>query len=76
MFDSLCFGNVSPGLEATRIIKQDLGITTPVVALTGDDNAHTRKEAESIGFDAFYGKPMKRNDLKKVIHEFTGFEVK
>ena len=65
---------VMDGLEATRILKKEMGITTPVVALTGDDNERTREEAEEIGFDAFYGKPLKRDNLKEVIKQFTGYE--
>lgn len=67
---------VMDGLEATRIIKRDLGLTVPVVALTGENNDATRKEAETIGFDAFYTKPMKRDALISVIHQFTGYHVK
>lgn len=67
---------VMDGLEATNIIKGELGISTPVVALTGDDNEKMRETAKTIGFDAFHGKPMKRCDLKAVIKRFTGYEVK
>lgn len=61
--------------QATKIIKSELGITIPVIAVTGDDNDATRAEAEKIGFDGFYGKPMRRDDLKSIIKEFTGYEV-
>jgi two-component system, sensor histidine kinase len=67
---------VMDGLEATAIIKNQLCISTPVVALTGDENPHTREEARKIGFDGFYAKPMKRDDLKSIINQFTGYEVK
>ena len=67
---------VMDGLEATRIIKSQLNITTPVVALTGDDNEKNRIECEEIGFDAFHGKPMKRDNLKEVIMKFTGYRIK
>jgi PAS domain S-box-containing protein len=66
---------VLDGLEATAFIKNQLHISTPIVALTGDENAQTREEAMKIGFDAFYGKPMKRDDLKSVIKQFTGYDV-
>jgi two-component system, sensor histidine kinase len=66
---------VMDGLEATAIIKNQLCISTPVVALTGDENPQTREEARKIGFDAFYAKPMKRDDLKSIINQFTGYEV-
>lgn len=67
---------VMDGLEATRIIKDELKISTPVVALTGDDNAESRAECEKIGFDGFQGKPMKRQILKEVLKQYTGYEVK
>jgi len=67
---------VMDGLEATRIIKNELKIDTPVVALTGDDNDITRTACEKIGFDGFQGKPMKRPILKEVLKKFTGYEVK
>jgi CheY-like chemotaxis protein len=67
---------VLDGLEATRIIKSELKIQTPVVALTGDYNQETRDECEKLGFDGFQGKPMKRNVLKEIITKFTGYEVK
>jgi len=67
---------VMDGLEATTLIKNELKDPTPVVALTGDFNEKTQKECEIIGFEDFRGKPMKRNDLKELIKQFTGYEVK
>mmetsp|Transcript_66135 Transcript_66135/g.74054 ORF Transcript_66135/g.74054 Transcript_66135/m.74054 type:complete len:815 (-) Transcript_66135:241-2685(-) len=67
---------VMDGLEATTLIKSELQVTTPVVALTGDFNEKTKQECEQIGFEDFRGKPMKRNDLKELIKTFTGYEVK
>jgi CheY-like chemotaxis protein len=67
---------VMDGLEATNIIKSELNIQTPVVALTGDYNEETRDACEKLGFDAFQGKPMKRDVLKEIINQFTGYEVK
>jgi CheY-like chemotaxis protein len=67
---------VLDGLQATRIIKSELKIQTPVVALTGDCNQETRDECEKLGFNAFQAKPMKRDVLKEIIKQFTGYEVK
>jgi CheY-like chemotaxis protein len=67
---------IMDGLEATRIIKNELHIQTPVVALTADHNEETRDECEKLGFDAFQGKPIKRDVLKKIIKQFSGYEVK
>jgi len=66
---------VMDGLEATRIIKNELGIRVPVIAVTGDDSDQSQEQAEKIGFDGFYTKPMKRDDLKAIIQEFTGYKV-
>jgi CheY-like chemotaxis protein len=67
---------VMDGLESTKIIKSELNIQTPVVALTGDYNEETKNECEKLGFDAFQAKPMKRDVLKEIIKQFTGYEVK
>ncbi|KAL3909656.1 MAG: hypothetical protein SGILL_008002 [Bacillariaceae sp.] len=66
---------VMDGLESCKLIKTELKDKTPVVALSGDDNDNTRAQANAIGFDDFYGKPMKRDDLKKVIKQYTGYSV-
>jgi PAS domain S-box-containing protein len=67
---------VMDGFEATKIIKGELGLTIPVVALTGDENEETRKLGAEIGFDDFHGKPMKRDKILAVVKKFTGYEVK
>jgi len=65
---------VMDGFEATAIIKNELKLDIPVVALTGDYTEATREKAKQIGFDGFHGKPLKRDVLKEVINEFTGHE--
>jgi CheY-like chemotaxis protein len=67
---------VMDGLEATDIIKNKLKLDIPVIALTADDTEDTRETCKKVGFDGFQGKPLKRDVLKEVIKEFTGYEVK
>jgi CheY-like chemotaxis protein len=51
---------VMDGLTATVIIKKDLKINIPVIALTGDTSAYVKSQCEEIGFSEFCGKPMKK----------------
>uniref|UniRef100_A0A7S2GWN1 Response regulatory domain-containing protein n=1 Tax=Octactis speculum TaxID=3111310 RepID=A0A7S2GWN1_9STRA len=67
---------VMDGLDATRLIKQELKLDTPVVAVTGDSGPETQKICAEIGFDDFQNKPMKRNQLKAIVEKFTGHSVK
>jgi len=66
---------VMDGLEATRLLKATLGFVTPIIAITGDDYEETMVECKKIGFDAFHGKPIRRNVLKQILKDFTGYEV-
>jgi PAS domain S-box-containing protein len=60
------------GLTATAIIKKELKITIPVIALTGDTSADVKRQCEEIGFADFYEKPMMKNQLLSVIEKYTG----
>ncbi len=63
------------GLEATKIIKEELQVRTPVVALTADDTEVMKKMCNELNFDGFQGKPMKRDALKEILKQFTGYDV-
>jgi PAS domain S-box-containing protein len=60
------------GISATRIIKNELKLSTPVVALTADFGNEIRAECSEVGFDDFCTKPMKRDQLKQIIQKYTG----
>jgi PAS domain S-box-containing protein len=62
---------VMDGLEATRILKNDLKTKIPIVAITGEIGADIRQQCMEIGFDDFHNKPLKRAQLKQVVDEFT-----
>ena len=64
---------VMDGLTATRIIKNDLKVSTPIVALTGEGGAEIKEECKAIGFDAYCNKPLKRSELLKLIEKHTGY---
>jgi CheY-like chemotaxis protein len=64
---------VMDGLTATKIIKDELKMKTPVVALTGEGGSKIQEECKCIGFDAYCNKPMKRDYLMNVIKEHTGY---
>jgi PAS domain S-box-containing protein len=67
---------VMDGMTATRIIKHELKVKTPIVALTGEGGTEIKKECMDIGFDAYCNKPMKRDHLLTVIKEHTGYAHK
>eukprot|EP00542_Grammatophora_oceanica_P010520 CAMPEP_0194034012 /NCGR_PEP_ID=MMETSP0009_2-20130614/6443_1 /TAXON_ID=210454 /ORGANISM="Grammatophora oceanica, Strain CCMP 410" /LENGTH=727 /DNA_ID=CAMNT_0038674747 /DNA_START=96 /DNA_END=2279 /DNA_ORIENTATION=+ len=58
---------VMDGLTATKIIKKDLKLGVPVVALTGDAGLDIKEQCDAIGFDEFCNKPMKKNAIKKLV---------
>jgi PAS domain S-box-containing protein len=64
---------VMDGLTATAIIKKELKMNIPVIALTGDTSQDVKSQCEEIGFSEFCGKPMKRDHLLNVIEKYTGY---
>jgi CheY-like chemotaxis protein len=66
---------VMDGLTATKILKQEMKLTVPIVALTAETTASIRTECEEIGFEDFYSKPLKRDGLKDVLLKHTGYHV-
>jgi PAS domain S-box-containing protein len=59
------------GISATKIIKNELKLTTPVVALTADFGFEIRAECTAVGFDEFCFKPLTRDQLKQVVQRHT-----
>ena len=59
---------VMDGLEATKLIRNELQMgDLPIVALTGEMSADIKSECESIGFNSFYQKPLKKDKLQEII---------
>jgi len=66
---------VMDGLTATKIIKEELKITIPIVALTGDAGEETKTQCMEIGFDEYCNKPMRRAELLGIIKKYTGYNT-
>jgi PAS domain S-box-containing protein len=64
---------VMDGLTATAIIKKELKIDIPVIALTGDTSADVKGQCEEIGFAEYCVKPMKKDQLLEIIQKYTGY---
>ncbi|MCK4630664.1 MAG: response regulator, partial [Bacteroidales bacterium] len=54
------------GLEATREIRA-MGYKIPIIALTADLGDKTKKSAYDAGINEFVGKPIKSDELKKIM---------
>jgi CheY-like chemotaxis protein len=59
---------VMDGFEATKIIKRSWNI--PVVALTGETSDENQRRCHEIGFDDYTTKPLKRPQLKDLLHKY------
>jgi len=66
---------VMDGLTATKIIKEELKITIPIVALTGDAGEETKTQCMEIGFDEYCNKPLRRAELLGIIKKYTGYNT-
>ena len=63
------------GLQATRAWRtreQELGLSTPIVALTADAFTEARESVLSAGMDDFVSKPINREALERVLRRFLG----
>ena len=58
------------GRQSTRLIRQ-AGFTAPIVALTAFTDEMNEKECMDSGMDQFLGKPIKKQELKKVLRRFN-----
>ena len=61
------------GLEATREIRA-MGNKLPIIALTADLGKETKKNAYKAGVNEFIGKPIKSDELKKVMIKWFKIE--
>ncbi|KAK5774113.1 histidine kinase PWA37_001122 [Arxiozyma heterogenica] len=59
------------GLLATRMIRNDLSYSYPIVALTAFADDSNIKECLEAGMNGFLSKPIKRTKLKTIIKEFS-----
>ena len=59
-FDFIFMDMGLPDINGRELIKKvrELGVTTPVVALTADGSEQLKEQSQSLGFDAFLTKPV------------------
>jgi len=61
---------VMDGFEATRVIRQELGLTQlPVLALTAGALSEERRKAEQAGMNAFLTKPLEPASLVRAVRQ-------
>ena len=59
------------GLEATKIIKDDLKLNIPIVAFTAEDSIDIFKEALDCGIIGFLHKPATQQNLEEIVDKFS-----
>lgn len=59
------------GLTATKLIKNNLRYTNPIIALTAFADESNVKECLSSGMSGFLSKPIKRMNLRQIITKFS-----
>lgn len=62
---------VMGGLEATKIIRQELKMTLPIVALTAAEVQEDKEKCLNIGMNDYLSKPFGLNELKEKIIRCT-----
>jgi CheY-like chemotaxis protein len=58
------------GFEATRMLKEVMKYSVPIVALTAETGADVRERCKEIGFDKFVQKPLRGALLKSILDQF------
>ncbi len=58
------------GFDATRIIKNDLNITTPIIAVTAGVTKTDVEKCQQAGMDAILSKPILARELQKLIYQW------
>ena len=72
-YDVILMDYMMPGMDGLATMKQLQKLPdfhTPVIALTADAGAETRKRLLKNGFSAFLTKPVSRNQLLRVLMDF------
>jgi CheY-like chemotaxis protein/HPt (histidine-containing phosphotransfer) domain-containing protein len=61
---------VMDGLTATQQIREKLGLTIPVVAVTSNPEFEARPRCKEAGMDDFLAKPIQKKQLEAVLERF------
>jgi CheY-like chemotaxis protein len=63
---------VMNGMDATKLIRNELQMKDlPIIALTGEMSADIRSECEAIGFNGFFQKPLKKDQLQDLVETYN-----
>ncbi|MGA0555940.1 response regulator [Larkinella sp. VNQ87] len=63
---------VMDGLTATQQIREHLGLTLPVVAVTSNPEFDARPRCQQVGMNDFLSKPVQKKQLEAVLERFLG----
>lgn len=60
------------GYEAAKVIRQDLKLHTPIIAMTAHALSSEREKCLQLGMNDYLSKPYKKEDLiRKIMHQFA-----
>jgi CheY-like chemotaxis protein len=62
---------VMNGLEATAVLRQQLGLPTPIIALTANAIKGEREKCLEAGMDDYLAKPFQEDELLKLIGDWV-----
>jgi CheY-like chemotaxis protein len=62
---------VMNGLEATAVLRLELGLTTPIIALTANAIKGEREKCLEAGMDDYLAKPFQEDELLKLIGDWV-----
>lgn len=62
---------VMNGLEATAVVRQQLGLVTPIIALTANAIKGEREKCLEAGMDDYLAKPFQEDELLKLISDWV-----
>jgi CheY-like chemotaxis protein len=62
---------VMNGYEATRIIREEMGLTIPIIALTAHESEEEKEKCKKAGINAYITKPINEKALLDVVSGFV-----
>lgn len=68
-FDLIFMDVCLPDIDGTEVTQQlrAMGVDTPIIAITGNDDAQSRADCRASGMNGFLPKPIKAEQLRQVI---------
>ena len=62
---------IKNGYEATRLLRQELGLTVPIIALTANAITGERTKCLAAGMNDYLTKPFQESELLKMVHHWA-----